>query len=201
MDAALALRQELAAFRGGRVLIGTPPGPYRCPPAPYELQYLLHDYFVRRGIRDRVEMAFFTRDPAPRGPSHEPAVWMDQQARARDIAQHYSFGLEAVDPASKVVRGRFGEELPYDLLVAVPPHQPAEVLISSRVADSVAGIRVDYDTLETRWDNVYAIGDCADMPASKAGVVAHQEADVVATNIAVKITGRGQPAKLRLHTL
>ncbi len=201
MDAALRLQQKLAAFAGGRVLIGVPPGPYRCPPAPYEAQYVLHDYFTQRGIRDRVEMAFFTRDPAPRGGEHEPAVWMDRQARALDITQHYAFGLEAIDPDRKVVRGRYGLELPYDLLFVIPPHQPAHVLIESCIADSVTGVRVDYDTLETRWDNVYAIGDCADMPASKAGVVAHQEAEVVAHNIAVKVTGRGQPTSLRLHTL
>jgi sulfide:quinone oxidoreductase len=201
MDAALRLQSKLAKFAEGRVLIGVPPGPYRCPPAPYETQYLLHDYFVRRGIRERVEMAFFTRDPAPRGPSHDPGVWMDRQARARNITQHYAFGLEAIDPERKVVRGRYGLELPYDLLFVIPPHQPSRVLIDSRVADSVTGVRVDYDTLETRWDNVYAIGDCADMPASKAGVVAHQEAEVVAHNIAVKVKGDGQPTTLRLHTL
>lgn len=201
MDAALRLHQKLASFEGGRVLIGVPPGPYRCPPAPYEVQYLLHDYFVRHGIRDRVEMAFFTRDPAPRGPIHDPAVWMDLQARARGITQHYGFGLEAVDPERRVVQGRYGLELPYDLLFVVPPHRPSQVLIESRIADSLSGVRVDYDTLETRWENVYAIGDCADMPASKAGVVAHQEAEVVAHNIIVKVTGRGRPTSLRLHTL
>jgi len=201
MDAALRLQRKLADFAGGRVLVGVPPGPYRCPPAPYETQYLLHQYFVERGIRDRVEMAFFTRDPAPRGPDHDPSVWMDAQARARGITQHYSFVVEAIDPGKKVVRGRYGTELPYDLLFAIPPHQPSQVLVDSRMAESLAGIRVDYDTLETRWDNVYAIGDCADMPASKAGVVAHQEAEVVAHNIAVNITGRGEPENLRLHTL
>ncbi len=201
MDAVLRLQQKLAAFASGRVVVGVPPGPYRCPPAPYETQYLLHDYFTRRGIRDRVELEFFTRDPAPRGREHEPAVWMDRQARALGITQHYNFGLEAIDVDRKVVRGRFGIELPYDLLFVIPPHEPSRVLVESRIADSVNGVRVDYDTLETRWENVYAIGDCADMPASKAGVVAHQEAEVVAHNIGVKVTGRGQPTNLRLHTL
>ena len=61
--------------------------------------------------------------------------------------------------------------------------------------------RVDYDTLQTKWDNVYAIGDCADMPASKAGGVAHQEADVLAHNLTVEITGKGRPVDLWLHTI
>ena len=83
----------------------------------------------------------------------------------------------------------------------IPPHRPAQVLADSGLADTESGIRVDFDSLATKWDNVYAIGDCADMPASKAGVVAHQEADVVAHNLAAEITGRGEPATLRLHTI
>lgn len=201
MDAALRLRDKLEGFDGGRVVIGVPPGPYRCPPAPYETQYILHDYFLRRGIRDRVDMEFFTRDPMPRGPDHDPSVWMDAQARDRGIAQHYSFAVESIDPELKVVHGRYGLSLSYDLLFMIPPHQPAQALINSRMVDSLAGIRVDYDTLETRWPNVYAIGDCADMPASKAGVVAHQEAEVVAHNIAVKVNGWGDPETLHLHTM
>lgn len=201
LDAALRLREKLAAFQGGRVVIGVPPGPYRCPPAPYETQYVLHQYFTDRGIRDRVEMEFFTPNPAPRGPEHDPAVWMDAQARLRRVKQRYSYSIEAIDPDAKVVRGRYGFDIPYDLLFVIPPHQPSQVLIDSHMADSLTGVRVDYDTLETRWDNVYAIGDCADMPASKAGVVAHQEAEVVAHNIGVKITGHGEPTALRLHTM
>lgn len=201
MDAALRLRDKLEAFDGGRILIGVPPGPYRCPPAPYETQYVLHDYFLQRGIRDRVEMAFFTRDPMPRGPDHDPSVWMDAQARERGITQHYSFAVESIDPGDRVVHGRYGLSLGYDLLFMIPPHQPSQVLIDSRLADSVTGVRVDYDTLATRWDNVYAIGDCADMPASKAGVVAHQEAEVVAHNVAAKVRGWGEPETLRLHTM
>jgi len=201
MDSALRLQARLAAFNGGRILVGVPPGPYRCPPAPYEAQYMLDSYFLGRGIRDRVDIEFFTRDPAPRGPAHDPSVWMDAEARRRGIPQHYSFAVESVDPDARVVHGRYGGALNYDLLFLIPPHQPAQALIASRIADSVMGVRVDYDTLATRWDNVYAIGDCADMPASKAGVVAHQEAEVVAHNIAVKVTGRGDPATLRLHTM
>lgn len=201
MDAALRLQRKLAAFNGGRILIGVPPGPYRCPPAPYEAQYVLDSYFHERGIRDRVDIEFFTRDPAPRGPEHDPAVWMDAEARRRGIDQHYAYFIESIDPEARMVHGRYGWDLPYDLLFVIPPHQPAQALIDSRIADSLTGVRVDYDTLATRWDNVYAIGDCADMPASKAGVVAHQEAEVVAHNIEVQVTGRGHPRTLRLHTM
>jgi sulfide:quinone oxidoreductase len=108
--------------------------------------------------------------------------------------------IETVDGAEKVVRSQDGRQLAFDLLFIVPPHQPSQVLMDSGLCD-MSGIEVDVDTLATKWENVYAIGDAANMPASKAGVVAHQEADVVAHNITHELTGHGKPTRLRLHTL
>jgi sulfide:quinone oxidoreductase len=201
MEAALHFRTLLESFNGGRVLVGVPPGPYRCPPAPYEAQWMLDTYFRQRGIRDRVSIDFFTRDPEPSGEAHDPVVWMDAQSKKRNIKQHYEFIVKCIDPEKKTIKGLYGYELSYDLLFMIPPHRPAKVLLDSGLADTETGVRVDYDTLATKWDNVYAIGDCADMPASKAGVVAHQEADVMAHNLVAEITGRGQPVPLRLHTI
>jgi sulfide:quinone oxidoreductase len=201
IEAAVKLRRTLESFKGGKILVGVPLGPYRCPPAPYEAQWMLDSYFAQRGIRDRVAIEYFTRDPEPTGEAHEPVVWMDAESKRRNIRQHYEFIVHSIDPEAKTVTGLYGYKLSYDLLFMVPPHRPAQVLRDSGLADSETGIRVDYDTLETKWENVYAIGDCADMPASKAGGVAHQEADVLAHNLAVRINGRGEPLPLRLHTI
>lgn len=201
METALRLREALAAFRGGRIVVGVPLGPYRCPPAPYEAQWMLDGYFTQRGIRDRVQIEYFTRDPEPTGEAHDPVVWMDAESKRRGIRIHYEFVVRSIDAEKKQVQGLYNYNLSYDLLVMVPPHRPAQVLLDSALADTEGGIRVDYDTLQTKWENVYAIGDCADMPASKAGGVAHQEADVLAHNLAVEITGKGRPVDLWLHTI
>jgi len=201
LDATLRVRRALQTFSGGRVVIGVPLGPYRCPPAPYEAQWMLDTYFRQRGIRDRVQIEFFTRDPEPAGEAHDPVVWMDAQSKKRGIKQHYEFVVQSIDPESRTVHGLYSYNLKYDLLFMIPPHRPAQALLDCGLAESETGIRVDYDTLATKWDNVYAIGDCADMPASKAGVVAHQEADAVAHNVIVEITRRGHPTALRLHTI
>jgi sulfide:quinone oxidoreductase len=201
LDGAIRLRDALATFNEGRIVVGVPLGPYRCPPAPYETQWLLDSYFKKRGIRDRVNIEYFTRDPEPIGEHRSPVVWMDDESRRRNIKQHYEFVVSSIDPRSKVVSGLYGYKIPYDLLVMIPPHRPAQALFDCGLAETEAGIRVDYETMQTKWDNVYAIGDCADMPASKSGGVAHQEADIVAHNIAAEITGRGEPRKLWLHTI
>lgn len=201
METALRLRDELSSFQGGRVVVGVPLGPYRCPPAPYEAQWMLDGYFRKRGIRDRVQIEYFTREAEPAGEAHDPLVWMDAESKRRNIKQNYEFVVRSIDPEKKVVQGLYNYNLPYDLLVMVPPHRPAKVLLDSGLADTESGIRVDYNTLQTKWDNVYAIGDCADMPASKAGGVAHQEADVLAHNLVAEITGKGRPVDLWLHTI
>ena len=201
LDGAVRLRDALASFNRGRVVVGIPLGPYRCPPAPYEAQWMLDSYFKKRGIRDRVEIEYFTRDPEPVGEQRNPVVWMDDESRRRKIKQHYEFVVRSIDPDAKVVSGLYGYKIPYDLLVMVPPHRPAQALFDCGLAETENGIRVDYETMRTKWDNVYAIGDCADMPASKAGGVAHQEADVLAHNLAVEITGKGRPVDLWLHTI
>jgi sulfide:quinone oxidoreductase len=162
---------------------------------------MLDSYFKERGVRDRVSIEFFTRDPEPSGEAHDPVVWMDAESKSRGIKQHYEFIVQAIDPEKKTVKGLYGYELNYDLLFMIPPHRPARALLDSGLADTETGVRVDYDTLETKWDNVYAIGDCADMPASKAGGVAHQEADAVAHNLKVALTGRGEAIPLTLHTI
>ena len=201
METALRLREALANFRGGRVVVGVPLGPYRCPPAPYEAQWMLDGYFRDRGIRDHVQIEYFTRDAEPTGEAHDPVVWMDAESKRRDIKQNYEFVVRSIDPDRRMVHGLYNYNISYDLLVMVPPHRPAQVLLDCGLADTETGIRVDYDTLKTKWENVYAIGDCADMPASKAGGVAHQEADVLAHNLAVEITGTGRPVDLWLHTI
>ena len=201
IESAVRLRDTLASFNGGRVVVGVPLGPYRCPPAPYEAQWMLDGYFRQRGIRERVEIDYFTREAEPIGEAHDPTVWMDAESKRRGIKQNYEFVVRSIDPERKVVQGLYNYRIPYDLLVMVPPHRPAQVLLDSGLADTETGIRVDYDTLETKWENVFAIGDCADMPASKAGGVAHQEADVLAHNLAVELTGKGRPVDLWLHTI
>jgi len=201
LDGAVRLRDALASFKEGRIVVGVPLGPYRCPPAPYETQWMLDNYFKKRGIRERVQIEYFTRDPEPAGERRNPLVWMDDESRRRNIKQHYEFVVRSIDPQARVVSGLYKYSIPYDLLIMIPPHRPAQVLFDCGLADTENGIRVDYETLRTKWDNVFAIGDCADMPASKSGGVAHQEADILAHNLTVLIAGKGRPVDVWLHTI
>lgn len=200
MDAALRFREALRTFTSGRLVIGISAPPYRCPPGPYEAAWLINDDLIERGVRDNVSIDFFTSEPGPLGGSGQPSEFMREHLNRSGIKLHSNFVIDQVDGQASTLRAADGRELPFDLLFIIPPHRPSQVLIDSGLS-SETGIDVDVDTLATRWENVYAIGDSVNLPVSKAGVVAHQQADVVAHNIVHQLTGRGDPTRLRLHTL
>jgi sulfide:quinone oxidoreductase len=202
MDAALRLRDALSRFTGGRIVVGISGTPYRCPPGPYEMTWLIEDALRKRGIRDRTAIDLFTVEPGPLGGSGHAADFVREHLARRGIALHTGFAIAGVDGSARTIRAKDGRSLQFDLGIVIPPHRPSRVLFESGMVTSPAGIPItDFDRLLTRWDGVYAIGDNADMPASKAGVVAHEEADVVAHNIAVDITGEGTPTRLKLQTI
>lgn len=199
LDAALRCRDALEQFRGGTILVGLAPGPYRCPPAPYETLFQMDWFLGRRGIRSDAQMHFFSPNPHPSGPPESVPVWLHEHAERRGVETHYDFTIREVDADGRRVVAADGQELPYDLLFVVPPHRPAQVLLDSGLAGP-SGVQVDPETLTTRWENVWAIGDGADFPGSKAGVVAHQQAAVVANNIALRLGKAGGLEWLKLHT-
>ncbi len=193
-DAALRLRRALDAFAGGRIVIGIAGMPYKCPPAPLEVAFLIETELRERGLRDASELHFCS--PIGRAFTIESVSDMATPIlEQKGIELHTFFNVEAIDPTRKVVLSLEGEELPYDLLVLVPPHRGQQFLIDSGLAPAPGGwLPTDRHTLQVGGRaNVYALGDATDLPLSKAGSTAHFEAPVVAERIAAAIERR-EPA-------
>jgi sulfide:quinone oxidoreductase len=190
-DAAIRLRAALDAFAGGRIVIGVAGMPYKCPPAPLEVAFLIEAELRERGLRERSELHYCS--PIGRAFTIETVSEMATPIlEAKGIELHTFFNVEAIEPARKVVQSLEGEELPYDLLVLVPPHKGAGFLIDSGLAPAPGGwLPTDRATLQVGGrTNVYALGDATDLPLSKAGSTAHFEAPVVTERIAAAIEGR-----------
>jgi len=194
-DAAARLRAALDAFDGGRIVIGIAGMPYKCPPAPLEVSFLIESELRQRGLRDRSEVHFCS--PIGRAFTIESVSDMATPILAeKGIELHTFFNVEAIDPERKVVESLEGEELPYDLLILVPPHRGAQVVIDSGLAPPSGWLPTDPHTLEVRGtEGVYAIGDATDLPLSKAGSTAHFEAPVVVERIVAAIEGREPSSK------
>jgi sulfide:quinone oxidoreductase len=181
-EGAFALRDVLDRFEGGRVVVGVTSTPFKCPPAPSETVLLMHDHLTRRGLRDRSTISLLMPLPAPVPPSPDASKALLAAFADRGIEWHPGRLVRELDPGRNVALVGEGDELPYDLFLAVPVHRaPAVVLESGLAVDG--WVPVDPLTLETSFPGVYAVGDVASVGTPKAGVFAEGQAGVVADRI------------------
>jgi len=57
-EAAAKLRKALDSFTGGKVVVGIASMPYKCPPAPLEVVFLIEAELRERGLRDKSELHY-----------------------------------------------------------------------------------------------------------------------------------------------
>ncbi len=172
---------SLEKMEAGRILVAITEMPYKCPPSPNEACFLLDEYFVNRGLRHRFQIKMLT--PMPRA---YPAAAISEQVESRFLLK--DIGLRTFWMTDRVEDGHIinmeGESEPFDLLIAIPPHRGADVVMRSGLGDAEGWIPVDKGTLRmAKHPEIYALGDCTALPISKSGVVAHLESLVVVKNI------------------
>ncbi|MEE8342628.1 MAG: FAD/NAD(P)-binding oxidoreductase, partial [Gammaproteobacteria bacterium] len=194
------LRDTRLTLKAGRIVVLVSAMPFKCPAAPYEAAMLLEDDFRKRQLRDRIELALYTPEPGPMpvaGP--EVSSQLKQIIEAKGIAYHPEHTVAQVDPSARHITFTNDVTTAFDLLVYVPPHRAPRVVVDAGLTGESGWIPVDRQTLETRFPNVYAIGDVTGImlamgkPLPKAGVLAHGEAELVANNLVHAITGKGTP--------
>jgi sulfide:quinone oxidoreductase len=183
----------LPSFTSGRVVIGVCGAPFKCPPAPSEAALLLHDQLTARGVRDRCQITFTIPLPSPVPPSPETSRALVEAFAERDIEFLPGRRIASLDGDRGVVVYEDGEELPYDLFLGVPRHRAAEVVIASGLIGDEPYIPVEPRTLRTRYPDVYAIGDVAQVGVPKAGVFAEGAARVVANQLIAEERRGEQP--------
>jgi sulfide:quinone oxidoreductase len=203
LDGAIKLYDTLQTFAGGKVAVVVSALPYKCPGAPHEGAMLIANLLRKRGLKDS-EVHLFTPETQPMpvaGPTLGDAV--KQMLVGRGVAFHPLHKLTQVDPTAHKIAFDGQESFRYDLLVAIPPHHGSSLARESGLANEAGWIPVDRATLQTKHENLYAIGDATaisipgrwkpDVPLMlpKAGVFAHAQAEVVARRIATEIVGMG----------
>ena len=175
------------------MIVGVCSTPFKCPPAPSETALLMHDFLTSRGLRDRSEIALVMPLPSPIPPSPDASEAVLAAFAERGIDFYGNRLVTSLDPARRVANVKDGSEMPYDLFLGVPVHRVPTVVEESELA--VDGwIPVDPHTLETRFADVYAVGDVTSVGTPKAGVFAEGQATVVADRIAARIRGESEEA-------
>ena len=192
VDGAKRLGELLPTFSQGRALVGVCGAPFKCPPAPSEAALLLHDYLSTRGMRDDCEISFVIPFSTPIPPSPDTSRALVGAFAERDIEFVPEHRVSSLDPTRQVAVLDDGSELPYDLFLGVPKHRAPDVVLASGMAED-GYVPVNPQTLETRFPNVYAVGDVATIGVPKAGVFSEGAARVVAASLVARLRGGEQP--------
>lgn len=201
-----ALRDGRLAVSKGRVVVLVSGIPFKCPAAPYEAAMLLEYDFRKRKLREQVQFDLYTPEPGPMGVAGpEVSKQVRQMVEARGIGFHPDHSVTRVDQKTRQIEFANGTTAEFDFLVYVPPHRAPLAVIEAGLTNDTGWVPVNRQTLETTYPGVYAIGDVTGImlsmgkPLPKAGVFAHNEAEVVANNLVNKITGKGKPKTFDGH--
>jgi len=184
-ETAVKMFKRLQQFQGGKIVVAMGV-PHKCPMAPLEITFMLHDFFKERGLGDKVKLHYTY--PVGRVHSLENvAKWAAPEMDRLGITYETLFNLKSVDPAKKMIYSEEGSETSYDLLVSIPAHRGMEVIEKNGLGPR-GWIPTHRHRLNMEGrDNVFVIGDTTNLPISKAGSTAHFEAEVVGENIAAMV--------------
>ena len=185
------MRADLAQLDAGTLVLAILGAPYKCPPAPYEAAFLLDEHLRGRGVRDAIELVVTTPQPMTL-PAAGPQVsqFVADTLEDQGIELRTEQSVQAIDVDTRKVSFADGGQLQYTLLLEVPQAVPPQVVADSALAGDGGGWSPpDRETLLTRFERVYAAGDCTASPPPKAGIFAEAEARVAARNIASEIDG------------
>ncbi len=182
LDGARKMRDALANFEGGRVVINVN-APHKCPVAPLEITFMLKDYLAAKGVLDKSEITYTY--PIGRLHALEPvANWTVPEFERHGIKSETFFNTKSVDPKAKTITSEEDTTLEYDLLITIPPHSGEQVILDSNLG---AGGWVPTERgrlLREGSTDVFVVGDTTNLPISKAGSTAHFEADTIVDNLA-----------------
>jgi sulfide:quinone oxidoreductase len=182
-DGALALQKKLKEWEGGKLVVHITEMPIKCPVAPLEFAFLADSFFQHKNMRDKVDITFVTPlSGAFTKPKATEAL--EYLLKEKNITIVGDFAIEKVDNEKNCIIDWGGKEVEFDLLVTVPTNMGDEVIGRSGLGDDLNYVPTNKATLQSLANpNIFVIGDASNIPASKAGSVAHFEAEILTENI------------------
>lgn len=199
IEGAMALNKKLRTWEGGKLVVAIPELPYKCPVAPLEFVFLAEAYFAEKGIRDKVDITYVT---LMSGAFTKPIAskMLGELLEEKNIHVVTDFYTERVDNEKKQLVSYDERTVDFDILTIVPVNMGSKIIENSRMGDDMGFVPTDKHTLKSeKWDNVFVLGDAANLPTSKAGSVAHFASDILFENLINDIEGRPLTEKFDGH--
>ena len=190
LEGAQALFEKMKYFKKGRVVLNIAELPYKCPVAPLEFIFMADWFFTVNGHRDNIEIELVT--PVS-GAFTKPIASriLGEIAVQKNIKVTPNWDIAQVNAEEKTIESHKGEKVPYDMLISIPPNFGAQFIEDSGMGDPMCYVNTDHFTLRAKdFENIYVIGDATNVPASKAGAVAHYESETVIENMLREIDGQ-----------
>ncbi len=199
VDGSVALQKFLKDWKGGRLVINIAEMPIKCPVAPLEFAFLADWWFTQRGIRNKVEIDYVT--PLP-GAFTKPIASksLGSLLKKKNINVIPEFAIGRVNADKQKIVSWDEKEVSYDVLVSVPTNMGDALIERSGMGDELNFVPTDKETLRSKYyENIFVIGDATDLPSSKAGSVAHFQADILFENILHQIKGKSLTSRFDGH--
>jgi sulfide:quinone oxidoreductase len=200
IEGAEALEGFFSKWMGGNLVINVVDNPIKCPVAPLEFAFYADEYFIKKSIRDRVNITYVT--PLS-GAFTKPKAskMLGSLMENKNINLVSDFFLGEVDNTNMKILDFGGREVPFDCLVSIPLHIGDPVISKSGLGDDFGFVKADKNTLQSvLFKNIFVLGDAGNFPSSKAGSVAHFQADVLERNIVSFIENRPLTASFDGHS-
>lgn len=189
-EGALALRNKLREFKKGKLVVHLTEMPIKCPVAPLEFAFLADSYFKKKGVRDQVDITYVT----PLGGAFtkpKATNTLGYLLEEKKIKVVTDFAIDRVDNDEKKIVDYAEQEVDFDLLVTIPTNMGDEVIERSGLGDDLNFVPTNHNTLQSLdHENIFVIGDATNVPASKAGSVAHFQAETLTDNILLYVEGK-----------
>ena len=200
IEGAEALSRFFKTWEGGHLVVNIADNPIKCPVAPLEFSFYADAFFTERGLRDKVKISYVTPQSGaftrPRS-----SKLLGSLLENKNIDMVTDFFLSEVDNENKLIRDFGGKEIPFDCLVTIPLHNGDPAILKSGLGDEFGFVKADKHTLQAEYkDNIFVLGDAGNFPTSKAGAVAHFQADILTENLMCYIEERPFTGKYDGHS-
>jgi sulfide:quinone oxidoreductase len=199
IEGATALAKKLRAWEGGKLVVAIPEVPFKCPVAPLEFIFLAEAYFTEQGIRDKVDLTYVT---LMSGAFTKPIAskMLGELLEEKNINVVTDFYTEKVDNEKKQLVSYDERTVDFDILTIVPVNMGSKIIEESGMGDDMGFVPTNKHTLQSeKYENVFVLGDAANLPTSKAGSVAHFAAEILFDNLMHAIEGRPLTANFDGH--
>lgn len=177
-----------SAANPGKYLFTFPPTTLKCAGAPQKIMWILEDTLRGEGKRDQADITFHTPGAAMFGVKHYSDK-LEAMRIEKGVNAAFKHKLVSIDVPNKIatfldLSNNTEVKKNYDMLHVGPHMSAPSFLKNSPLSDAAGWIDVDKNTLQsTKYDNVFALGDCTNTPNSKTAAAVTSQAPVVVHNI------------------